>query len=77
MEYVTITLMFQMQTRRIHINSISGQYLAGCEDSVGPHQLPCALGCKRQLRVVELQGPEWLLVIVLCPPCCWLLRKGS
>ena len=50
-------------------------HLAGCEDSVGPHELPCALGCKCQLRVVELQGPERLLLAAPYPPSCWLLQK--
>ncbi len=50
-------------------------HLAGCEDSVGPHELPCALGCRCQLRVVELQGPERLLLAAPYPPSCWLLQK--
>lgn len=43
-------------------------HLAGREDGVGSHELPCALGCKRQLRVVKLQGPERLLLAALYPP---------
>ena len=50
--------------------------LAGCEDSVGPHQLARALGGKRQLRVVKLQRPEGLLIAALYPPSCWLLQEA-